>query len=109
MLFLDFHLVLFHCVQAGQLKILLQSVLDQWSIYKAAYEELNSYLMEARYSLSRFHLLTGSLEAVKVQVDNLQVRWGKKYHIHHSVIYYAKYKSRNLANLIWKLLPSTCF
>ncbi|XP_061480140.1 nesprin-1 isoform X3 [Rhineura floridana] len=56
----------------GQLKILLQSVLDQWSIYKAAYEELNSYLMEARYSLSRFHLLTGSLEAVKVQVDNLQ-------------------------------------
>ncbi|KAH0622389.1 hypothetical protein JD844_024653 [Phrynosoma platyrhinos] len=56
----------------GQLKILLQSVLDQWSIYKAAYEELNSYLMEARYSLSRFHLLTGSLEAVKVQVDNFQ-------------------------------------
>ncbi|XP_060128741.1 nesprin-1 isoform X4 [Zootoca vivipara] len=56
----------------GQLKILLQSVLDQWNAYKAAYEELNSYLMEARYSLSRFHLLTGSLEAVKVQVDNLQ-------------------------------------
>lgn len=39
-----------------------------------AYEELNSYLMEARYSLSRFYLLTGSLEAVKVQVDNLQVK-----------------------------------
>ncbi|XP_078239370.1 nesprin-1 isoform X9 [Pogona vitticeps] len=58
--------------RVGQLKILLQSVFDQWSIYKAAYEELNSYLMEARYSLSRFHLLTGSLEAVKVQVDNLQ-------------------------------------
>ncbi|XP_062428373.1 nesprin-1 isoform X2 [Rhea pennata] len=56
----------------SQLKILLQSVLDQWSIYKVAYEELNSYLMEARYSLSRFYLLTGSLEAVKVQVDNLQ-------------------------------------
>ncbi|KAM7172376.1 nesprin-1 isoform 3-T4 [Macrochelys suwanniensis] len=56
----------------GQLKILLQSVLDQWSIHKVAYEELNSYLMEARYSLSRFHLLSGSLEAVKVQVDNLQ-------------------------------------
>uniref|UniRef100_A0ACB8GBS4 Nesprin-1 n=1 Tax=Sphaerodactylus townsendi TaxID=933632 RepID=A0ACB8GBS4_9SAUR len=56
----------------GQLKILLQSVLDLWSIHKTAYEELNSYLMEARYSLSRFHLLTGSLEAVKVQVDNLQ-------------------------------------
>uniref|UniRef100_A0A8C8SFJ9 Spectrin repeat containing nuclear envelope protein 1 n=1 Tax=Pelusios castaneus TaxID=367368 RepID=A0A8C8SFJ9_9SAUR len=56
----------------GQLKILLQSVLDHWSIHKVAYEELNGYLMEARYSLSRFHLLTGSLEAVKVQVDNLQ-------------------------------------
>ncbi|XP_033368639.1 nesprin-1 isoform X3 [Parus major] len=56
----------------SQLKILLQSVLDQWSIYKVAYEELNSYLTEARYSLSRFYLLTGSLEAVKVQVDKLQ-------------------------------------
>ncbi|XP_030905633.2 nesprin-1 isoform X2 [Melopsittacus undulatus] len=56
----------------SQLKILLQSVLDQWSIYKVVYEELNSYLTEARYSLSRFYLLTGSLEAVKVQVDNLQ-------------------------------------
>ncbi|NXF38127.1 SYNE1 protein, partial [Nyctibius bracteatus] len=55
----------------SQLKILLQSVLDQWSIYKGAYEELNSYLTEARYSLSRFYL-TGSLEAVKIQVDNLQ-------------------------------------
>ncbi|KAM6126873.1 nesprin-1-like [Pterocles gutturalis] len=58
--------------RVSQLKILLQSVLDQWSIYKVAYEELNSYLTEARYSLSRFYLLTGSLEAVKVQVDNLQ-------------------------------------
>ncbi|XP_027759675.1 nesprin-1 isoform X4 [Empidonax traillii] len=56
----------------SQLKILLQSVLDQWSIYKVAYEELNSYLTEARYSLSHFYLLTGSLEAVKGQVDNLQ-------------------------------------
>uniref|UniRef100_A0A8C6V408 KASH domain-containing protein n=1 Tax=Naja naja TaxID=35670 RepID=A0A8C6V408_NAJNA len=58
--------------QVGQLKTLLQSVLHQWRVYKASYEELNSYIMEARYSLSRFHLLTGSLEAVKVQVDNLQ-------------------------------------
>ncbi|KAM4679142.1 nesprin-1 isoform 5-T6 [Amazona ochrocephala] len=56
----------------SQLKILLKSVLDQWSIYKVVYEEVNSYLTEARYSLSRFYLLTGSLEAVKVQVDNLQ-------------------------------------
>lgn len=60
--------------QVSQLKILLQSVLDQWGIYKVAYEELNSYLTEARYSLSRFYLLTGSLEAVKVQVDKLQVK-----------------------------------
>ncbi|XP_044527655.1 nesprin-1 isoform X1 [Gracilinanus agilis] len=56
----------------GQLKILLQSMFDQWNVYKVAYEEINSYLMEARYSLSRFRLLTGSLEAVKVQVENLQ-------------------------------------
>ncbi|KAM5166613.1 nesprin-1 isoform 3-T3 [Callospermophilus lateralis] len=56
----------------GQLKILLKSVLDQWSNHKMAFDEINSYLMEARYSLSRFRLLTGSLEAVRVQVDNLQ-------------------------------------
>ncbi|XP_048456777.1 nesprin-1-like isoform X2 [Rhincodon typus] len=56
----------------GQLKITLQSLLDQWNIYKAAHEEINGHLMDARYSLSRFRLLTGSLEAVKIQVDNLQ-------------------------------------
>ncbi|KAI5193934.1 Nesprin-1 [Manis pentadactyla] len=56
----------------GQLKILLKSVLDQWSDHKVAFDEINSYLMGARYSLSRFRLLTGSLEAVQVQVDNLQ-------------------------------------
>ncbi|XP_041038918.1 nesprin-1-like isoform X3 [Carcharodon carcharias] len=55
-----------------QLKITLQSVLDQWNIYKEASEEINGHLMDARYSLSRFRLLTGSLEAVKIQVDNLQ-------------------------------------
>lgn len=60
--------------KVGQLKILLKSVLDQWSNHKMAFDEINSYLMEARYSLSRFRLLTGSLEAVRVQVDNLQVR-----------------------------------
>lgn len=60
--------------KVGQLKILLKSVLDQWSRHKVAFDEINSYLMEARYSLSRFRLLTGSLEAVQVQVDNLQVR-----------------------------------
>ena len=60
--------------KVGQLKMLLKSVLDQWSHHKVAFDEINSYLMEARYSLARFRLLTGSLEAVQVQVDSLQVR-----------------------------------
>lgn len=60
--------------KAGQLKVLLRSVHDQWSQHKAASDEINSGLLEARYSLSRFRLLIGSLEAVQVQVDNLQVR-----------------------------------
>ncbi|KAG8444139.1 hypothetical protein GDO86_009355 [Hymenochirus boettgeri] len=55
-----------------QQKTLLQSVLDQWTMYKKVYEELNSYLMEAKYSISHFRLLTGSMEAVKVQVSSLQ-------------------------------------
>ncbi|ELK26490.1 Nesprin-1 [Myotis davidii] len=57
---------------AGQLKVLLRSVHDQWSQHKAASDEINSGLLEARYSLSRFRLLVGSVEAVQVQVDNLQ-------------------------------------
>uniref|UniRef100_UPI003AAF302D nesprin-1-like n=1 Tax=Centroberyx gerrardi TaxID=166262 RepID=UPI003AAF302D len=56
----------------GQLKISLRSVLDQWSLYKRASEEINGYLMEGRYSVSRFRLLTGSLEAVQLQVQSLQ-------------------------------------
>ncbi|XP_032356678.1 nesprin-1 isoform X1 [Etheostoma spectabile] len=56
----------------GQLKISLKSVLDQWSLYKRASEEINGYLMEGRYSVSRFRLLTGSLEAVQLQVQSLQ-------------------------------------
>ena len=59
----------------GQLKISLRSVLDQWTLYKAASEEINGFLMEGRYSVSRFRLLTGSLEAVQLQVDSLQVWW----------------------------------
>lgn len=59
--------------QVGQLKISLSSVLDQWSLYKQASEEINGYLMEGRYSVSRFRLLTGSLEAVQLQVQSLQV------------------------------------
>lgn len=60
-------------LQIGQLKISLLSVLDQWSQYKLAAEEINSYLTEGRYSVSRFRLLTGSLEAAQLQVDSLQV------------------------------------
>ncbi|XP_061651777.1 nesprin-1 isoform X12 [Phyllopteryx taeniolatus] len=56
----------------GQLKISLTSVLDQWTLYKRASEEINGYLMEGRYSVSRFRLLTGSLEAVQQQVQSLQ-------------------------------------
>uniref|UniRef100_A0A8C7ULC6 Spectrin repeat containing, nuclear envelope 1b n=1 Tax=Oncorhynchus mykiss TaxID=8022 RepID=A0A8C7ULC6_ONCMY len=56
----------------GQLKISLVSVLDQWSLYKLSSEEMNGYLMEGRYSVSRFRLLTGSLEAVQLQVKSLQ-------------------------------------
>lgn len=59
--------------QIGQLKISLKSVLDQWSLYKQASEEINGYLMEGRYSVSRFRLLTGSLEAVQLQVQSLEV------------------------------------
>ncbi|XP_052606910.1 nesprin-1 isoform X17 [Peromyscus californicus insignis] len=58
--------------KVGQLKMLLTSVLGQWGSHKAAFDEINSHIMEARYALSRFRLLTGSSEAVQVQVDNLQ-------------------------------------
>ncbi|XP_055981911.1 nesprin-1 isoform X7 [Sorex fumeus] len=59
-------------LKVGQLKTRLESVLGHWSQHKAACEETVSALTEARYSLSRFRLLTGSLEAVQIQVDNLQ-------------------------------------
>uniref|UniRef100_A0A8B9L7P1 Spectrin repeat containing, nuclear envelope 1a n=1 Tax=Astyanax mexicanus TaxID=7994 RepID=A0A8B9L7P1_ASTMX len=50
----------------------LRAVLEQWSLYKRACEEIHGYLMEGRYSISRLHLLTGSPEAVLVQVENLE-------------------------------------
>lgn len=59
--------------QIGQLKISLKSVQDTWSQYKQASEEINVYLTEGRYSVSRFRLLTGSLEAAQLQVQSLQV------------------------------------
>lgn len=69
-----YHILTVFCLkQIGQLKISLKSVLDQWSLYKQASEEINGYLMEGRYSVSRFRLLTGSLEAVQLQVQSLEV------------------------------------
>lgn len=60
--------------QIGQLKISLKSVQDKWSQYKQASEEINGYLTEGRYSVSRYRLLTGSLEASRLQVESLQVK-----------------------------------
>lgn len=61
-------------LQIGQQTVSLRSVLDQWSLYKQAYEEIQGYLMEGRYTISRLRLLTGSPEAVQVQVENLEVK-----------------------------------
>ncbi|XP_077587654.1 nesprin-1-like [Stigmatopora nigra] len=55
-----------------QLKISLTSASDQWSLYKRASEEINGYLTEGRYSVSRFRLLVGSLEAVRQRARGLQ-------------------------------------
>lgn len=60
--------------QIGQLKISLKSVQDKWSQYKQASEEISGYLTEGRYSVSRYRLMTGSLEAAQLQVESLQVR-----------------------------------
>ncbi|XP_062293158.1 nesprin-1 isoform X4 [Scomber scombrus] len=56
----------------SQMKVSLRSVLEQWTLYRRAAEEINGYLMEGRYSVSRLHLLNGSLEAVKQQVESLE-------------------------------------
>lgn len=55
------------------MKISLRAALEQWSLYKRASEEIQGYLMEGQYSISRLRLLTGSPEAVLVQVENLEV------------------------------------
>lgn len=52
----------------------LRSVLEQWTLYHRASEEINGYLMEGRYSVSRLRILNGSLEAVQQQVESLEVR-----------------------------------
>lgn len=60
--------------QISQMKVSLRSVLEQWTLYRRASEEINGYLMEGRYSVSRLRLLNGSLEAVQQQVESLEVR-----------------------------------
>ncbi|XP_049914520.1 nesprin-1 [Epinephelus moara] len=56
----------------SQMKVSLRSVLEQWTLYRRASDEINGYLMEGRYSVSRLHLLNGSLEAVQQQVESLE-------------------------------------
>ncbi|XP_027896443.1 nesprin-1 isoform X8 [Xiphophorus couchianus] len=56
----------------SEIKVNLRSVLEQWILYRRASEEINGYLMEGRYSVSRLHLLNGSLEAVQQQVESLE-------------------------------------
>jgi len=55
------------------MKVSLRSVLEQWTSYRRAAEEISGYLMEGRYSVSRLRLLNGSLEAVQQQVTSLEV------------------------------------
>ncbi|TNN68504.1 Nesprin-1 [Liparis tanakae] len=56
----------------SQMKVSLRSMLEQWTLYRRALEEMNGYLMEGRYSVSRLRLLNGSLEAVQQQVESLE-------------------------------------
>lgn len=51
----------------------LRSVLEQWTLYRRASDEINGYLMEGRYSVCRLRVLNGSLEAVQQQVESLEV------------------------------------
>lgn len=51
----------------------LRSVLEQWTLYRRASEEISGYLMEGRYSVCRLGVLNGSLEAVQQQVESLEV------------------------------------
>ncbi|KAM4529485.1 nesprin-1 isoform 3-T3 [Fundulus diaphanus] len=56
----------------SQIKVNLRSVLEKWVLYRRASEEINGYLMEGRYSVSRLHVLNGSLEAVQQQLESLE-------------------------------------
>lgn len=52
----------------------MRLVLEQWTLYRRASEEINGYLMEGTYSVSRLCLLNGSLEAVQQQVESFEVK-----------------------------------
>ncbi|XP_077366762.1 nesprin-1 isoform X9 [Festucalex cinctus] len=56
----------------SQMKVSLRSVLEQWTLYRRVAEEIDGYLMEGRYCVSRLHLISGSLEAVQQQVESLE-------------------------------------
>ncbi|XP_037304616.2 nesprin-1 isoform X8 [Pungitius pungitius] len=56
----------------SQMKVSLRLMLEQWTLYRRASEEINGYLMEGRYSVARLCLLNGSLEAVQQQVESLE-------------------------------------
>lgn len=68
------HAFSYSSLQIIQRKGNLRLVLEQWTLYRRASEEINGYLMEGRYSVSRLRLLNGSLEAVQQQVESLEVR-----------------------------------
>lgn len=59
--------------QISQMKGSLRSVLEQWTLYRRASDDINGYLMEGRYSVCRLRVLNGSLEAVQQQVEGLEV------------------------------------
>lgn len=60
--------------QINQRKGTLRMLLEQWTLYRRASEEINGYLIEGRYSVSRLRLLNSSLGAVQQQVEGLEVR-----------------------------------
>lgn len=59
--------------QINQMKVSLRSVLEKWTLYRRVAEEIDGYLMEGRYCVSRLPLISGSLEAVQQQVESLEV------------------------------------
>lgn len=66
--------------QISQMKGSLRSVLEQWTLYHRASDEISGYLMEGRYSVCRLQVLNGSLEAVQQQVESLEV--SRSQHLH---------------------------